>query len=136
MRHDHCKKCGRVFQSTLGQKVCPTCRDRHERAYRAAKEVLLADPNASFADIVRETGFDLELIQELSREELIHVINAAGGNLSCDRCGKEILSGHMCETCEYEVRGMLNDLSNGIKQRGPEPAEPQRSRSGFHTREK
>lgn len=135
MRHEHCKNCGRVFQSTMGQKVCPTCRDRHERAYRAAKEVLLGDPMASFSDLVRETGFDIDLIKDLSREGLIKVINAAGGNLTCDRCGREILSGHICEPCEQEMRGMLNTMSTTLKS-SASPAEPQKPRAGFHSREK
>ncbi len=135
MRHEHCKECGRVFQSTIGQKVCQTCRDRHERAYRAAKEVLLGEPNATFKEIARETGVDIELIKRLSKEGLIHVLNASEGSIECERCGREILVGHMCEWCEHEVRGMLKDMSNGIKS-SPEAPITNRSKTGFHIREK
>lgn len=119
----------------MGQKVCNTCRDRHERAYRAAKEVLLCDPNASFKEIAKETGFDIELIKQLCKEELIHVVNAADGALECERCGREILEGHICEWCEQDLRGMLNTMGSHLRN-SAQAQTSQKSRGGFHTREK
>lgn len=122
MRHEHCKECGRVFQSTIGQKMCSPCRDRYERAFRAAKEVLLENPNASFKEIVRETSIDIDLIKRLSKEGMIHVLNASDGAIECERC-------------EREVRGMLSDMSNAFTNTVESPQLP-KTKVGFHSRQK
>lgn len=103
----NCKTCGKVFAS-LGERVCPDCKQKEDEMFVVVKEYIYDHPKASITEVSEETGVDESIILRYMREGRIEVAEGSISVLTCEKCGKSISTGKYCPDCQKKL---VNQLS-------------------------
>lgn len=126
-----CRTCGQIFQTAIDGDECPNCVEEREWSYERVKDYLYEHPGATMAEVVDDTGVDLKLVRRFLREGRVE-LETADGFLLCEKCGKPITSGTMCQECKTQLsRAMDSVLPQSLldKRDGRERPEPLRTRN-------
>lgn len=98
-----CPHCQRPFSQLRNEEVCLACMAKGEDEFRRIKEYLYEHPGASATELVQRLGVTIRQIQHYLREDRLEVVGEGYTGLTCDKCGKPLKTGRMCEHCEKEV---------------------------------
>jgi hypothetical protein len=109
----NCKECNRIFTSVGGLKVCMKCREVHEEEFKAVRDFLYENPEASLKDAQVYTAVPHESIMVFIKEGRIK-FKTGGMHLNCERCDALIESGRFCDACQYEMAKSLGDAGRQI----------------------
>ena len=98
-----CEYCGKPFNN-VGVKLCPACSKIVEDSYIKARRYIYKNPKTSdFISIVDETEIPEKALSYLIKKGRIEIANKAGGGPRCRACGKETLSGTICDQCRARL---------------------------------
>ncbi len=117
----NCKKCGRIFNYVSGLPICPQCQEKIEEDFQKVKEYIASTPGATVASTAEACEVEVGQIRQWLREERLTFTSADGSDLTCEKCGKPIISGKYCDTCRAEVSKGLSDAI-----RKPEAPKPEK----------
>lgn len=98
----NCKKCGRLFVWT-GVPICPQCQKEEEEDFKKVKDYLYEYPGATLPQVSQATGVSPEKILRFLKEERLEIVGESNIVLECERCGKAIKTGRLCDECKKEV---------------------------------
>ncbi|HHW13575.1 MAG TPA: MerR family transcriptional regulator [Firmicutes bacterium] len=105
----NCIRCGKVFLY-VSKRVCPACQKEMDEVFEKARLYVKQNPGATAREVAEALQVDEQLIDELIREGRFDVVTEAL-LLSCERCGKPIRRGRLCEECaavlNKEIQGVL-----------------------------
>lgn len=105
----NCIRCGKVFVY-VSQRVCPACQKEMNEVFEKARLYVKQNPGATAKEVAEALQVDEQLIDELIREGRFDMVNEAL-LLSCERCGKPIRRGRLCEECaaalNKEIQGVM-----------------------------
>ncbi|MGB9679526.1 MAG: TIGR03826 family flagellar region protein [Thermoanaerobacteraceae bacterium] len=112
MNVKNCKRCGRLYTYT-GFDLCPECYRQDEEDFLKLRDYIESHPNATMIEISRETQISTKRIMDFLKEGRL-ILNANNSNipLTCERCGKPILTGRFCDECKND---MEKDLRRGLE---------------------
>ena len=99
----NCRNCGRMFSSKEGQEFCSKCRLEVEDHFKIVREFVYDNPGSTVKEVEDGTGVPREEILEYLREEKLELKQESAA-LNCQRCGKAIKSGRMCNACARELK--------------------------------
>lgn len=99
----NCEKCNRVFAHPT-RSLCADCYAQEQQSFALVKDYLGEHPQASVAEVVQETGVDLETIYEFIRTGRLNII-PRDVRLTCEICGDVIQSGRVCAQCRAQFQG-------------------------------
>jgi len=99
----NCRNCGRMFSSENGQEFCSKCRLDVEDHFKIVREFIYDNPGSTVTEVEEGTGVPREEILEYLREEKLE-LKEESSDLNCQRCGKSIKSGRMCNACSKELK--------------------------------
>ena len=116
----NCKKCGKIFNYITGPVICPQCQEKTEETFQKVKEYIAANPGCTVASTADACEVEIQQIRQWLREERLTFASAEGSDLTCEVCGKPIMSGKLCDTCKLEVSKGLSDAIR--KPEAPKPA--------------
>jgi len=110
----NCRRCGKIFNYISGPPICSECKQEDEANFRKVKEYLYDHPKASLFEVSRELEISVKQIKAYLKEGRLEIVGE-GGNmfLECERCGKAISTGRLCNQCSNEV---TNDIKSTAKQ--------------------
>ena len=111
-----CKLCGRIFQGRMSD-YCEECLKKMDEKFVKVRDYLYDNPNATVREVMEETGVDEETITLLLQDGRLQMKDTRG-MLHCEKCGRPIQSGRLCESCRKSVSSLLK--------RGAEIAERER----------
>lgn len=121
----NCKKCGKIFNYVGGLVICPQCQEKSEEDFQKVKEYITENPNSSVASTAEACEVEIAQIRQWLREERLTFASAEGSDLTCEKCGKPIMSGRFCDACKLEVsRGFADAIK---KPEAPKPVKPEPS---------
>lgn len=100
-----CKRCGNIFQNFMGE-YCESCQKEIDQIYVAVRDFLYDNPNATVKEVVEETGAEENLILDFLKDGRLEM-TTANGLLRCEKCGKAISSGRMCDACKQSLSNVL-----------------------------
>ncbi len=123
----NCKKCRNLFNYISGPQICPACQEKMEEEFQKVKAYLQDHPNTSMAVTAQECEVEIGQIKQWLREERLTFATADGSELTCEKCGKPIMSGRFCDACKASV---VNDLNASIAKPKPAAPEPKKPVSG------
>ena len=104
----NCKNCGKLFQY-VGKPICPACYKKLEDKFFEVRDYIYANPTANMAKVSEEMDVPIQQIKRWVREERLSFSKDSGITISCEKCGKPILTGRFCAECKNSMR---NNLSN------------------------
>jgi len=116
----NCRKCGKVFNSVFGQRICPDCNKAAEEKYSIVRDYVRDNKGVSIRKVSIECDVEETQIRQWVKEERLVFDTESGFGVFCERCGVGIPSGRLCPSCKAE-------LINGFQpaqQSAAKPAEP------------
>lgn len=115
----NCRSCGKLFNYT-GRGICPSCVRKLEDKFVDVKEYIRNNPNASIAEVSEENEVSINQIKNWIREERLILSKESNIGVECERCGKLIRTGRICEACKKKVTNDLEGVSKANKKPEPE----------------
>lgn len=112
-----CERCGRTFAAEDGQVLCKKCLEEEvEVDFRKVRDYLYDNPGADINEVERETGVEKKIILKLLKDDRIEIVDVDNSILSCEKCGKQIKSGRLCEDCKkIKLAKEFRDVASDIK---------------------
>jgi flagellar operon protein (TIGR03826 family) len=104
-----CPRCGEIYLKNKFRDVCPNCYKKEEEDFHIVSKFLRKRENraATIDQIVTQTGVSEETIIKLVQKGRLQPKQFPNLGYPCDRCGRIIKSGKLCETCAKELRDEL-----------------------------
>jgi len=108
-----CTECGKFFGNSNGEDVCDSCKvvggnydeieNLDEVLFQETRNYVYDNPNVSPEDVIAHLGekgltITRKIIMDYVRNGLI-VLVSVEGKITCEDCGRTILSGRFCPTC-------------------------------------
>lgn len=109
----NCRKCGRLFNYLGGPPVCTACKEQDEDDFKRVREYLYQNPGATMSEVSSVLDVSTEKIRRYLKEGRLEITNEDGNFiLECEKCGKSIRTGRLCEVCEVVV---INEIRFAAK---------------------
>lgn len=107
----NCSSCGKVFVKQL-KDICRECYKEEEAAFQIVYDFLKQQKNreATLNEVVEATGVDETLITKFIKENRLRTSMFPKLSYPCDKCGKMITSGKICDSCSFELQNELTRL--------------------------
>jgi flagellar operon protein (TIGR03826 family) len=107
----NCPECGEIFIKNKFRDVCEKCWREEEAAYDTVYKFMRKRENraATMLQVFEATGVTEALILKFIKNGKLQITQFPNLGYPCDKCGKIIRTGKLCEGCASEI---LNDLKN------------------------
>lgn len=107
----NCPECGEIYIKSKFRDVCEKCWREEEAAYDTVYKYMRKRENraATMLQVVEATGVSEALILKFIKNGKLQITQFPNLGYPCDKCGKIIRTGKLCESCASEI---LNDLKN------------------------
>lgn len=126
----NCKRCDRMY-NRVRRDICLNCIADEDKAFQAVRTYLREHRNASMANVVENTGVELDLVVDMIRDGRIILRDNPNLTYECERCGKSTQSGRYCTNCTQELAANLSGAAAELrKQRDME----QQGKSGYFSK--
>lgn len=104
----NCSRCGNLFVQTT-RDICQDCFKEEEKQFEIVYNFMKkrANRQATIPEIVEATGVKEELIIKFVKEKRLRTTQFPNLSYGCERCGKEISEGKLCQACSSELSGDL-----------------------------
>ncbi|EIJ80511.1 membrane protein [Bacillus methanolicus PB1] len=133
----NCPKCGEIFVKTQFRDICQKCWKEEEIAFETVYQFIRKRENraATIQQVVEATGVEEELIFKFIRTGRLILTQFTNLGYPCDKCGKLIREGKLCETCIEVLRKELQ-LHEAEEERKREIEKREKQRAYFVLDEK
>ena len=101
-----CRWCGKIFQS-ISSQYCDQCLKDFDKKFVLIRDYLYEYPNATVVEVVENTGVEENLVFHFLKEGRLEMKSASGW-IRCEKCGKPISSGRLCDSCKNAMSQVLN----------------------------
>ncbi len=120
-----CTRCGAIFVFR-GKKMCDKCIKEMDDMFVAVRDYIYKYPNATVVEVLEEipSATEQDILDFLKEGRL--EMKEAGDVLKCEKCGVNVRSGRLCESCKKELSSVL---SSGIM--GRSTMSPQSNRDSI-----
>ena len=105
----NCKNCGKLFQF-VGKPICPACNKKLEDKFFEVRDYIYENPTANMGKVSEEMDVPIQQIKKWVREERLAFSKDSGITISCEKCGKPILTGRFCKECKNSMRDDLSKM--------------------------
>ncbi|MDY0408921.1 TIGR03826 family flagellar region protein [Virgibacillus soli] len=101
----NCSRCGAVFVKQI-RDICHNCYQEEEKAFKIVYAFLTKQKNreATIQDIVEATEIEEELIIKFIKEGRLRQSQFPKLSYPCERCGRQIVTGKLCQTCMGQLK--------------------------------
>lgn len=128
----NCRRCGAVFNSLNGGRLCPACVREDDEVFLTVKEFIYENPRATISEVASGLNISITRIKRYLREGRLEIIEKHNLFLECERCGVAIQTGRFCPAC-------MDEFFKDLKKGGDEPVkkkdEKQEERVGYYFKE-
>lgn len=107
----NCKSCGKLFNYS-GRPLCPACMKELEKRFGEVKEYIRENPNSTITQVSEATDVSVNQIRNWIREERLILSTESSIGIECERCGKPIRTGRMCQACKQKVTKDFKGIQN------------------------
>ncbi|WP_062354109.1 TIGR03826 family flagellar region protein [Bacillus kwashiorkori] len=127
---ENCANCGQLFVKNSIRDICENCYREEEAAFEKVNVFLKKRENrtASMVQIINETGVEEALILKFIKKGRIRLVQFPNLAYPCEKCGRPIKTGKICETCMKELR---TDLDSFEKERARQAEIAEREKTYF-----
>src|SRR5690625_303533 len=102
----NCENCNAVFVKTV-RNICQECFNEEEKAFEIVYRFLMRRKNrqATIMEIVDATGVEENLIIKFIKEKRLRTTQFPNLSYPCEKCGKPINTGKLCNDCSDDMIG-------------------------------
>ena len=99
----NCPECGKLFMD-MGSRICRDCLEREDELMVQVSSFVRDHPHSTIKDIVEGVeGVKERLVRRMIKEGRF-VQDGIDISYPCEKCGKPILRGRFCDTCDAEIK--------------------------------
>lgn len=98
----NCAICGRLYEANGFRSVCPECLQRDTADFDKIRDFLYIHPRAKVFEVSNSLDIPIPVIKRYLREGRLEIIEKNNRFLLCDKCGKPICSGTLCDDCRNQ----------------------------------
>ena len=106
----NCKQCNKIFNYIGGIPICPDCVKRAEDKFEDVKKYIYDHPRCGMQEVASEMEVSISQIRKWLREERLSFSEDSDIALSCEKCGKKILTGRYCKGCKDTMASQFGSL--------------------------
>lgn len=114
MRIRNCSKCGRIYSHVIGVNICPQCKNVLEDKLKEVKTYIYEHKHADIKEVSDNCSVSVSQIKQWIREDILQFSDEAFASINCEKCGKTIKSGRLCEQCNNELIHELNSAKSTL----------------------
>lgn len=109
---EECQYCGGSLEQVgVGIFSCQMCGKENYDYLRIVRNYLEKEGPRPAVVIARDTGIPRQTVEHFLREEFLEIPKYAMERLSCEKCGKPIRTGYLCDTCKgLETPNKIDNL--------------------------
>ena len=126
----NCPECGKLFVQ-VSRNLCPGCVEQEEKEFESVADYLRTHKDTGIAETSEATGVSEERIIAFLRDGRLQTKGAMSMELQCERCGKMINTGRLCEDCTKSLLREIQSVS-GASEEGRQESDLS-SRLRYHT---
>ncbi|WP_315970080.1 TIGR03826 family flagellar region protein [Bacillus tuaregi] len=107
---DNCPKCGKIMIKSKFRDVCEACYKEEEKQYEIIYKFMRKRENraATIKQIIDATGVEEDLLLKFIKNGRFQQTQFPNLGYPCEKCGKIIQSGKLCDSCAKELRTELS----------------------------
>ena len=109
MEPANCMKCGKLY-SRSASLICPACDKIEEELFDKVRLFLADNPKSFIEEVSETTGVSPKKILKYIREGRLIVTAGFSNELTCNKCGKPLNTGKLCDKCRISVNQELSKL--------------------------
>ena len=106
----NCKQCSKLFNYIGGAPICPECVKKSEDKFEDVKKYIYDHPRCGIQEVASEMEISIAQIRKWLRDERLSFSEDSDIALSCEKCGKKILTGRYCKGCKDSMANQLGGL--------------------------
>lgn len=110
----NCRKCGKIFNYSVGLPVCPRCREKDEKKFQEVKAYVYDNKGADITEVSNACDVEPMQIRQWVREDRLQFSDDCPIRIPCERCGTMIRSGRFCDKCSFDINKELGSIKKGI----------------------
>ena len=113
----NCSSCGKMFTYLGGPPLCQACVKKMDDKFADVKQYVYDHPGCRIQEVCEEMDVTQQQIKKWIREERLTFADTSDIALTCEKCGKRILTGRFCKECKTN---MINQMNGLYKKEEPE----------------
>lgn len=126
----NCAECGRLF-AYQGRNLCSKCLKKEEDQYNIVRRYVRDNPGASVFEVADATGIEEEKILQFLRDGRLQS-KGFTEIIECERCGRRISSGRLCDSCLGQISNEIRDVISGSTSRASKETSVSRRNDKMH----
>lgn len=134
----NCERCGRMFQTIAGIKICSRCRENDDEIYKVVKDYVYDNPGVTIDEVSAAVDVPEKMILKFLREGRLETQGEAM-LIECEKCGAPIKSGKFCNKCTKQMTMGLKEAAKNIQEH-IEPRDSMKEKKsighGMHTKKR
>lgn len=112
----NCPRCGKIF-TKFSDPLCENCMKAEEALFNRVRVYINEHQDCTIPEVIKETGVTVKKIMKYLREGRLEVSQGMSGDLTCEKCGKPILTGRFCNNCIISINQQAEQLFGSEKQK-------------------
>lgn len=115
----NCPNCNDIFVKNQFRDLCPKCWKKEEEDFQIINQFMRKRENraATIEQVVTQTGVKEELILKFIKKGRLQLTHFPNLGYPCDKCGRIIRTGKLCEGCAGELREDLQTFQEEEKRK-------------------
>ena len=114
----NCTKCGKVFASMHGERVCKDCIQQEKDFEEQVIKYIRDNPGSSVKEVMEATGATEKMMKRMMQDGIFS--NAAvkrdeNATYPCMSCGRPITSGTYCMDCLSRLRDQTRKAAEAMQ---------------------
>ena len=113
----NCKKCSKIMNyQGVGSRICNDCKQEEEQIFAKIKDYLYRNSGATLSQVANELQVSVQKIKLFLKEGRLEICETEGNILlECEKCGKSIRTGRLCDDCSRDFSKGLTNARDGLK---------------------
>ena len=128
MEPTNCPKCGKLFMK-FRDPICASCMKEEEERFETVRVFVKENPNRTIKEVSDECNVSVKRILQYIRDGKLEASAGIQSDVTCTRCGKQILTGRMCEVCINEVGNQIGSMAREAQKK---PSEQKKAANVYH----
>ncbi len=106
----NCSSCGKMFTYLSGPPLCQACLKKMDDKFAEVKQYVYDHPGCHIQDVCDDMDVTQQQVKKWIREERLTFADSSDIALTCEKCGKRILTGRFCKECKESMINQMNGL--------------------------
>ncbi len=110
----NCSRCNGLYMENKFREVCDKCFKEEEKLFETVYQFLRKRENraATMSQVIEVTGVEEGMLYKWIKKGRIQTKLFPNMGYPCEKCGKVIQTGRICETCSSELVKDLNQFDS------------------------